>query len=213
MRTSRSREAGTACVGRFWLYVEGPRDHEVLRGWARACWPALLRPIEDSAVILGGRRPARALEHFRRMGAPNEGLRGLCVLDRDGEPASADSPAPDLPGLAFFTWSRRHIESYLLDAVAIRRGLRLPRDDRRVERILRDRLPEPGDEEVLRDLDAKRLLEPGGPLARDLGRAVPLGRIARAMREPDIHPDVHRLFAALRDALGLPATEPERLLR
>jgi hypothetical protein len=202
LRPRSDREAGPRG---FWLYVEGPRDQEVLRGWASACDPGLLGVIESSAVILGGRQPARAAEHFRRMGAPGASLRGLCVLDRDATVAARTQDAAEgegVPGLAVFTWSRRHIESYLLAPDAIRRGLRLARDDLRVERILRAALPDPGDERAWRDVDAKRLLGRNGPLARGLGRSVPLGRIARAMRDGEIHPDVHRLFAAVREALA-----------
>jgi hypothetical protein len=206
LRSSPARDAGTAAVRRFWLYVEGPRDREVLRGWAQACDPGLASVLEASAVILGGRRPARAVEHFRGHGAPADGIRGLCVLDRDGEPQAHDpvSGAHDVPGLAFFTWTRRHIESYLLLPEAIRRGMRLPPDDVRVDRILRAVLPPACDEEAWRGVDAKRLLAHNGPLALGLGRTVPLGRVARAMREREIHPDVHRLFAAVREALGRP---------
>jgi hypothetical protein len=200
LRPRSDREAGTRG---FWLYVEGPRDQEVLRGWASACAPALLNVIESSAVILGGRQPARAAEHFRRMGAPGASLRGLCVLDRDATLAvQAQDAAEGVPGLAVFTWSRRHIESYLLAPDAIRRGLRLARDDLRIERILRAALPDPADERAWRDVDAKRLLGRNGPVARALGRSVPLGRIARGMRDGEIHPDVHRLFAAVREALA-----------
>lgn len=213
MRSSPVHDAGTVRVRRFWLYVEGPRDHEVLRGWAQACDPGLLRAIEGCAVILGGRRPARAAEHFRSMGAPAEGMRGVCVLDGDGAARTPDAGANGahhVPGLAYFTWSRRHIESYLLSPEAIRRSLRLRRDDVRVERILRECLPAEADEDAWRGVDAKRLLAENGPLARGLGRSVALGRVARAMREPELHPDVQQLFAAVRDALGRPPTEQVR---
>lgn len=194
---------------RFWLYLEGPRDHEVLRGWARSCAPPLQRVIERSAVLLGGRRPDRAADHFRRMGGPAGGHRGLCVLDRDREsPGRHTDTDQGLDGLRVFTWTRRHIESYLLSPDAIRRGLGLPRNDGRVDRILREGLPDSSDEETLRRVDAKRLLGRGGALARGLGRPVSPGRVARAMRATEIHEDVHRLFDEVRDGLGLPGFRP-----
>jgi hypothetical protein len=75
--------------------------------------------------------------------------------------------------------------------------------DRRIERVLRAHLPAEGDEEALRELDAKRLLAPKGALQRALGRPLPLRRIARATREIELHADVHTLFVSLREALGL----------
>ena len=73
------------------------------------------------------------MEHFRSVGGATEGARALCVLDRDDGAGWEPSGAGE-SGLEFFTWSRRHIESYLLVPGAIRRALRLPDDDERVNR-------------------------------------------------------------------------------
>jgi hypothetical protein len=196
--------------GGFVLYLEGPRDRGILQAWARRLFPSEVRRLFGASVILGGRQPARALDHFRRLGGSRSGLRALCVLDRDDGSAPA-GPAPDEPALEFFTWGRRHIESYLLVAPAIGRALRLPDCDGRVERALRGHLPAQGDEEAWRDLDAKRLLAPGGPLPRALGAALRPASIARSMRAGELHADVHACFARLRDALGI--REPERHVR
>jgi hypothetical protein len=195
--------------GGFVLYLEGPRDRGILQAWARRLLPAHARRLFDASVILGGRQPARALDHFRRLGGSGAGLRALCVLDRDdGGPSSA--PAEE-PALEFFTWGRRHIESYLLVAAAIGRALRLPERDRRVERALHGLLPPEGDEAGWRDLDAKRLLAPGGSLPRALGAALPPSAIARSMRPTELHADVLDCFARVRAALG--QKDPVRLLR
>ena len=182
--------------GRFALYVEGPGDRAILRAWSYRLLPAPARRLFAASVILGGRQPARAVEHFRSLGGGAGGARALCLLDRDdghhGKP-----PECSEPGLEFFTWSRRHIESYLLVPSAIRRALRLHEDDGRVERVLREHLPPAGDEEAYRAVDAKRLLGPKGTLPRALGRPLPLGGIARATRESELHADVHALFALL----------------
>jgi hypothetical protein len=148
------------------LYVEGPRDRDILEGWARAASVALARAVRETAVILGGRQLGRAASHFAEAAAARPGLRGICVLDRDDEteaPGGAD-------GLEVFMWSRRHIESYLLVPAAIQRALRLPEHDVRASRLLRQYLPDAADEGTLRDLDAKRLLSATGPIARGLGR-------------------------------------------
>src|SRR5262249_27853738 len=125
------------CQGRF-LYVEGPGDRAILEAWAARLLPAAARRLFDSSVILGGRRPARALDHFRTRG----GRRALCVLDRDdGAPAEGEG---EEPGLEFFTWGRRHIESYLLVASAIGRALRLQGEDGRGGRAPGPLLPGAG---------------------------------------------------------------------
>ncbi len=180
---------------RFLLYVEGPRDRGILRAWAYRLLPADARRLFRDAVILGGRQPARAIDHFRRELETSGAARALCVLDRD------DGAQPDAgleePRLDFFTWSRRHIESYLLVPAAIQRVL--GNGDGRVERVLREQLPMDIEEKAYRQVDAKRLLGPKGELARALGRPLPLSRIARATRESELHADVHALFARLRD--------------
>ena len=180
----------------FTLYVEGPRDRSILRAWAHRLMPEHAPDLLAGAVILGGRRPARAVEHFRARAA---GSQGLCVLDRDEE-----APAEPVPedGLEFFTWSRRHIESYLLVPGAIRRALSLPASDHRLEAALERELPDDADDLGWRALDAKRLLAETGPLARLLGRPLPLARIARATREDELHADVHEIFERLRGGLA-----------
>lgn len=184
------------------FYVEGPRDRSILRAWAYRLMPSRARALFHASVILGGRRPARALAHFRAHLDEVPGTRAICVLDRDG----GGGPLPDPNGydLRFFTWSRRHIESYLMVPAAIRRALDLPEGDRRVERALDPLVPEPGDERAWRALDAKKLLARQGALPRALGRPLHLARIARSTREAELHPDVHALFDAVRDLLERP---------
>jgi hypothetical protein len=150
---SSSRSGRRLRGANFVLYVEGPRDREILECWARRVDPGLSRCIEQNTVILGGRRPARAIADFRKRGGVAAGYSGLVVLDRDdhahaesGDPSASASgsdtrsplPDPELPeaGLELFVWSLRHIESYLLVPAAIRRMLRLEADDRTVERII-----------------------------------------------------------------------------
>jgi hypothetical protein len=199
---SHARPAAEPSPGGFVLYVEGPRDRDLLRTWAQRVSPALARGIATSAVILGGRQPARAVAHFRELRERGEAARGLCVLDRDGEDREPRVAEP-VPGLAFFTWRRRHIESYLLVPDAIRRSARAPADVR-AARSLRAVLPELDDEAVLEDVDAKRLLARHGPLEAILGPLSP-GRIARSMRVEELHADVRELFERVREGLGLPA--------
>jgi hypothetical protein len=194
------KASGRSAAGGFVLYVEGARDRDIVRAWAQRLSPPLARAVASSAVILGGRQPARAVSHFQRLSAAGGDWRGLCVLDRDeGRPERADSPLED--GLEVFTWRRRHIESYLLVPEAIRRGLRISPDEPR-RRALHDLLPDPTDEVALGEFDAKRLLGRNGALAQAVGSITP-GRIARTMRPEEFHPDVHALLSRLREAFGM----------
>jgi len=185
----------------FVLYVEGAADRAIVGGWCKRLLPALASTLSDSIVILGGRQPARAVEHFRSQGGAEAGGRALCLLDRDDGLSSEPEDAE--PGLEFFTWGRRHIESYLLVPAAIRRGMGLPETDGRVDRVLRPFMPPGGDDEAWRDLDAKRLLGRRGPVSRSLGAPVPLARVARATRVSELHGDVHACFSRLRHVLGV----------
>ena len=185
---------------RFVLYLEGPADRGILRGWSYRLLPSVARQLFGDCVILGGRQPARAVDHFRRLGGAESGARALCLLDRDD--GMVEELADAEPGLDVFTWSRRHIESYLLIPQAIRRALGGRKEDAdRLERLLRQHLPSGDDEEAYRAVDAKRLLGPGGLLPRALGQRIDLSRVARATREAELHGDVHALFARLREGL------------
>ncbi len=194
----------------FVVYVEGARDGEILRGWARGMSPPLSRALGGAMVILGGRRPERARRHLDDLREAHPEARGLCVLDRDARAVSVD----ETDGLEAFCWSRRHIESYLLAPGAIRRALRLDAaQTAQLERLLRSHAPGLADEVALDRLDAKRLLGPKGPLARELGRRLPPGRIARATRPEELHPEVVRLLARLGEGLGFSLGAPEVAIR
>jgi len=210
MRVSASQLPGLPAdplsASPFALYVEGPRDREILRAWAWRVSPVLATRLMDAAVILGGRQPDRAAEHFSVLrGSAGDGARGVCVLDRDDLPAPRTDAAL-APGLELFTWGRRHIESYLLVPEAILRSVGLPPSEPRLRRRLAALIPDDGDEVTLREVNAKALLRESGPLARALGRPVSPGRLAREMDRSEIHGDVLSLFARLAEALG-PAPE------
>lgn len=192
--------ASGAASRSFALYVEGPRDQSLLETWAQRVSPALAETLEEIIVILGGCQPARAVEHFREFRGRDAEARGLCVLDRDAEGAPRP-PAPEEPGLEFFTWGRRHIESYLLVPSAICRSVRLADADGRVERYFARELPR--DEAGLGAVDAKPLFAFQGELQQLLGRPVRPAQVARAMFAGEIHADVRELFARVRVGVGL----------
>ena len=187
---------------RLILYLEGPQDRAILRAWAYRLLPSMGRELFGASVILGGRRPARAAEHFHSAGGREAGLVGLCILDRD------DGNQPPLrgsgvPGLEFFTWGRRHIESYLLVPAAIHRTLKASNGDPRIRRALDAALPGSVDEAAYGQIDGKRLFGPNGALLRVVGQPISVQRVARATRAEELHPDVHRLFERMREGLGV----------
>jgi len=187
---------------RLILYIEGPQDRAILRAWAYRLLPSMGRQVFGTSVILGGRRPARAAEHFHRAGGLEAGLAGLCVLDRD-DGNQPPLPGSGVPGLEFFTWGRRHIESYLLVPAAIQRTLKAPDGDPRIRRAIDAALPGSVDEAAYGQIDAKRLLGPNGALPRVVGQPISVHRVARATRAEELHPDVHRLFDRMREELGV----------
>jgi hypothetical protein len=128
--------------------------------------------------------------------------RGLCVLDRDGGGPVALPGRADLD-LELFTWSRRHIESYLLVPEAIRRGLRVPDKEGTLDRTLRQELPVEDDDPAWGHVNAKRLLDRKGPISRCLGRPLNPGHIARAMRAEELHPEVQALLGRIGEGLGV----------
>jgi len=205
------RATGSGPAGRFVLYVEGPRDRDLLRIWARRIAHDLARALEGCVVIMGGRQPARAADHFDGIRRTTPDATGLVVLDRDHHHEAEGWPA-DTP-LDLYTWPRRHIESYVLVPAAIRRAAGCAPDDPRVDRVLGEHLVRGEEGRALADLDAKRLLAAKGPLARELGQALSTADIARCMRADELHGDVVELLDRTRVALGLERSEPEIVVR
>lgn len=190
----------------YFVYVEGPRDGDILRSWARRMSGELARRLSDRLVILGGRRPARAIEHLRSSSTNGSRARGLCVLDRDVSAGPIDREETH-DTLEIHVWERRHIEAYLLEPDVIRRALRIT--DRGLTRRLADLLDVEGafHEDSAPRFDAKKLLHRNGPISRMVGRQVDAGRIARAMREEEIAPEVRGVLTRIGQGLGIPARE------
>ena len=187
----RSEERGS-----FILYVEGPRDRSILRAWAQRLLPERAPDVLADAVILGGRRPARAVEHFRARAA---GHPGLCVLDRDEDAASALEARGGARVLHLEPPAHRELPARCRARSGARCRCRRATTGSRRRSSASSRAPE--DATGWRAFDAKRLLAETGPLARLLGRPLPLARIARATREDELHADVHDMFDRLRGGL------------
>ena len=216
----RAAGASRATAARFVLYVEGARDRDILESWARRVQPSVARAIERNTVILGGRRPARAADDFRRRGGHAKGWRGLVVLDRDHhEPdengVHHDGDQQQADGLELFVWGRRHIESYLLVPSAIRRVVGSGVDAARIEQALADpALMRGGDGRgEIAALHAKRILGAGGSLSEALGTDLHAGEIARAMRAEELHADVHSLLDRIGALSGTLEKGPEVVIR
>ncbi len=206
-RTGRKRDLATASK-RFALYVEGPRDRDVLRLFAQRLSPELARAMDPCIRILGGRKPDRAAELFGKLvdqAAENErvALRALCVLDRD-DPSRLRDAYPERDRLEFVVWRRRQIESYLLVPGAIRRCVPNRRDHPKIDRVIETSLPASDNEPAFRELDAKRVLGARGPIADILGRPLRPREIVRNMSPLDIHHDVKEVLTRVRDHIEVP---------
>lgn len=213
---------------RFALYVEGPRDRDVLRLFAKKLSPELAAAMDPCVRILGGRQPDRAARLFERLltdaaGAANKNAAaptGLCVLDRDdprhehpdpnkahgtGSETGGEGP-PKTRALEFVVWKRRQIESYLMVPSAIRRCVTKQSaanaDHQILDQVLARTLPDPDNEAAFRKLDAKRVLGARGPIASFLGRPLRAQEIVRNMTPLDVHPDVKEVLARVRDHIG-----------
>lgn len=204
---------------RFVLYVEGPRDRDVLRLFAQKLSPELARTMDACVRILGGRQPDRAVELFGRMveqaaRCNGEPPRGLCILDRDDpehlEGAYPKKFDPKASKLEFVVWKRRQIESYLLVPRAIRGCLAKHRDDPQLDRLLESWLPDPSDEKEFCKLNAKQVLGARGPIARYLGRPLRAQEIVRGMTPLEIHDDIKGVLVRIRDRLCSSVESPVR---
>lgn len=194
----------------FSIYLEGPRDRDILRSWASCVSRDLGRAVDRNTVLLGGRRPVRAIDCHRRLRQEKDDVRGLCVLDRDGLPEAAETRKSE-PGLDFFTWPRRQIESYLLVPEALLRCLSQPDVTGALESLIRGLVPHPQDEKSFREVDAKRLLSERGLLRSGMEPGVSSclepSRIARRMRETELHDDVRAVLIRLQKGFGLRVPE------
>ena len=211
-RTSKQANPGGGRGTHFFLYVEGPRDEDILKTWVQRISRPVARDLASRVVILGGRRPARAEEHFRSARGAVSGARGLVVLDRDHHTEWGEG-ATNEPGLEVFVWARRHIESYLMVPSAIRRALRGVLDPRVLDSWIEEHVPSPEDEVAGRSVNAKRILGSKGELARRLGAGVCPAAVARAMKLEEFHPDIFALYERIREASGLGGSAPATLSR
>jgi hypothetical protein len=196
---ARKRDLADAPL-RFALYVEGPRDRDVLRHFAQKLSPELAKTMDPCVRILGGKQPERAAQMFGRLveeaGETNRDKpRGLCILDRDDDESwnakksddAQDATSNDAANLEFVVWNRRQIESYLLVPQALRRCASKHGADPQFDRILASTLPENGDEAAFADY---------------LGRPLRAREIVRNMSPVDIHDDVKAVLTRVRDYVG-----------
>ncbi|HIG72617.1 MAG TPA: hypothetical protein EYG46_07370 [Myxococcales bacterium] len=212
--TARKRDLADAPL-RFALYVEGPRDRDVLRHFAQKLSPELAKTMDPCVRILGGKQPERAAQMFGRLveeagQKKRDKPRGLCILDRDDDERwnakktddAQDAMSNDAANLEFVVWNRRQIESYLLVPHALRRCASKHGADTQFDRILASTLPDNGDEAAFASLNAKRLLSARGPIADYLGRPLRAREIVRNMSPVDIHDDVKAVLTRVRDYVG-----------
>ena len=193
------------------LYVESEADEKILAEWARILdHPA--RDFFERPFVhwLGGRRPREAREHFFAMRALMPDIPAVCLLDGDNSDAPADGT--ERWGIRILKWHRYEIENYLLQPNAIKRFLRFPLLDQRVDEEFGKQVPEGADlfgnhTALARVKASDEFLV---PLLKALGADTPkrdLYQLAAVMEESEIHPEVREKLDQIAEAFGLDQEE------
>jgi AAA domain, putative AbiEii toxin, Type IV TA system len=109
------------------LFTEDATDLEILREWAKALkhpvYPALVKGIlwkKSSHQQREGASGISANEYFDKLRLVRDDLRGLELLDRDGNPHLKATQITG-KGLQRLRWDRYEIESYLFHPTALKR--------------------------------------------------------------------------------------------
>ncbi|MDE0153433.1 MAG: AAA family ATPase [Gammaproteobacteria bacterium] len=206
------------------LYVEGRTDLKILLEWAlileHRLADFLQRPFWKPTVFetrVQG-KGIKAQDHFKSLLLVQEGMRGVRIVDRDG---NAGIPPREVAVEGRFLklcWGRYEIENYLLHPSALARfvakvaGKNAPQaSTEAVKKIMSTILSanaanDPlGDHVVLRDLKARYDILP--PILDQVGlQGFPYTRyneIAAAMRSEEVHPDVAEILDATADHFNL----------
>ena len=193
------------------LYVESEADEKILAEWARILdHPA--RDFFERPFVhwLGGRRPREAREHFFAMRALMPDIPAVCLLDGDNSDAPADGT--ERWGIRILKWHRYEIENYLLQPNAIKRFLRFPLLDQRVDEEFGKLVPEGADlfgnhTALARVKASDEFLV---PLLKALGTDTPkrdLYQLAAVMEESEIHPEVREKLDQIAEAFQLAQEE------
>lgn len=206
------------------LYVEGRTDLNILMEWALI----LEHPLADflqrpfwKPVIFETRSQSKGIkaqEHFDALLLIQEGIRGIQIIDRDGNeniPARQEAAGGDLLKLC---WARYEIESYLVHPDSLARFVRMVvgkdaplASAQSMKKALVGILPESaiknplGDHATLTALKARRDILP--PILDQAGLQgfsyTRYDEIAAAMQLEEIHPDVIEILDAAADHFNL----------
>jgi len=211
----------------YMVYVEGESDERILRGWAEQCGAL---PVMDKLcfkVMGGGNKQemkSQADAHFKALQEVVNGVKRLVLFDHDGSD-KAFKPEDDNPVLV--EWRRKNIENYLLVPTAWRRValqlLETPDGDLFTQPVLQAIATFFSDQNltlaegkiwrtvtanIFSVVDGTRILfENNDSLFHVLRKGDPRvevlrERVAAAMKDDEIHEDVHRFFAKLRAMMG-----------
>lgn len=89
------------------LYLEGPTDLAILRGFAMKLGHYARKYLEDPFVHYVGNQPQKALDHFYGVREAKPDLRGITLYDR------LERELPVDPNLIQLMWTWREIENHL----------------------------------------------------------------------------------------------------
>ncbi len=206
------------------LYLEGHTDLDVLRAWAHIlehrAENLLEQPFWKPAVFetAPGARGIKAENHFEALLLVEKEIRGVQVIDHDGNPDIPDGNTAFDGKLLKLCWSRYEIESYLVHPDVLARFIAETvgptaemANSEAMKELMHDYLPKQAAENPMQEhgyfkntkartdvlppiLDRAGL--PGFPYTR-------YAEIAEVMRQDEIHPEITEKLDAIADYLGL----------
>ena len=214
LRKVQVREVLLAQSGLGILYVEGETDVRILREWARVLGHPALKFLEGPLRRTTAGESSRAgfaSSHFRGLQLSVPDVRGILLEDRNGR---VDAPAPrrrSVKGLTSLLWTRYEIESYLIHPQALLRFVReqdktgkgAAKADEYMKEYYGSLYKKPFENiHALTGTKGKTILADILGSAQVYCAEEGYYRIARVMKESEIHPEVRSVLDAVADTLG-----------
>ena len=205
------------------LYVEGRTDLDLLRVWACALNHRAVGFLEQpfwKPVVFETRQKAEGIkadEHFRSLLLAHEAIRGIQVIDRDGNENLPDRKTAFDGKFLRLCWTRYEIESYLVHPDVLARFVAETigstaelADVIPMKETMREYLPgrvvdDPAQHDGLKNTKARTeilppILDKAGLLDFHYSR---YAEIAMVMKPEEIHPEITDKLDAIADHLDL----------
>lgn len=196
------------------LYVEGETDMRILREWARALGHPALKFLEGPLRRATAGEPNRATfasSHFRGLQLSVPDVRGILLEDRNGKDYAPGHQRRSVKGLTSMLWTRYEIESYLIHPQALLRFVReqdetgtgAARVDEYMKEYYGSLYKKPFENiRALTGTKGKTILADILDNAQVYCAEEEYYRIARVMKESEVHPEVRSVLDAVASTLG-----------